>query len=449
MIASCLPGQRDLLALAALHPQRYPLLLESAAAAGPQGRYDLLLLHQGGYLRLDGDGQLHSHEGRLAGSDFLAELDRLWAVSADAALQSSLPFVGGWGLYFSYEMIGHIEPCLQLKSADDVPLALALRCPAAIVVDHQARQTWLIAEEGQAHLLDMMTEDLQAAGSAPVSPCAEVPQLHEDDARQFLDGVAAVHEHLAAGDVFQVNLSRGWRAEYATAPEPASVYAGLRKANPAPFAALLQQPGWSCLSSSPERLVEVRGRTVQTRPIAGTRPRMADQAADRAQVETLVGHPKERAEHVMLIDLERNDLGRVCAAGTVRVDELMVVESYAHVHHIVSNVRGELRAGITPGEVVSAVFPGGTITGCPKIRCMEIIAALEAAPRGAYTGALGYLDRRGDMDTNILIRTVTLVGRQARLRAGAGIVVDSVALHELDETRHKARGVLRGLGVPA
>ena len=417
MIASCLPGQRDLLALAALHPQRYPLLLESAAAAGPQGRYDLLLYHQGDYLRLDGDGQLYNQEGRLAGTDFLTELDRLWAASADPGLQSSLPFIGGWGLYFSYEMIGHIEPCLQLPVADDVPLALALRCPAAIVVDHQADQTWLIAEEGQAQLLDIMTEDLQAACMAPVSPCTEVPQLHEDDARRFLDGVAAVHEHLAAGDVFQVNLSRGWRAEYATAPEPAAVYAGLRQANPAPFAALLQQSGWSCLSSSPERLVEVRGRTAQTRPIAGTRPRMADPAEDRAQVEALVGHPKERAEHVMLIDLERNDLGRVCAPGSVRVDELMVIESYAHVHHIVSNVRGELRTGVTPGEVVSAVFPGGTITGCPKIRSMEIIPALEAVPRGAHTCALGYLHPPRALDPHLLIRSRTWAWRPARLRA--------------------------------
>ena len=149
----------------------------------------------------------------------------------------------------------------------------------------------------------------------------------------------------------------------------------------------------------------------------------------------------------MLIDLERNDLGRVCRAGSVEVNELMVVESYAHVHHIVSNVRGHLREGVTPGQVIAATFPGGTITGCPKVRCMEIIAALEDAPRGAYTGALGYLDRNGDLDLNILIRTLTLNGDQVSLRAGAGIVADSVAIKELDETRAKARGMLRALGM--
>ncbi|HBK45755.1 MAG TPA: aminodeoxychorismate synthase, component I, partial [Xanthomonadaceae bacterium] len=155
--------------------------------------------------------------------------------------------------------------------------------------------------------------------------------------------------------------------------------------------------------------------------------------------------PKERAEHVMLIDLERNDLGRVCAPGTVEVDELMTVESYAHVHHIVSNVRGRLRAGTTPGEVIRAVFPGGTITGCPKVRCMQIIAELEQTARGAYTGAFGWLNRDGDLDLNILIRTAEVLGAEIRFRTGAGIVVDSVAERELDETRAKARGLLRAL----
>ena len=198
------------------------------------------------------------------------------------------------------------------------------------------------------------------------------------------------------------------------------------------------------ISSSPERLVEVRNGIAQTRPIAGTRPRTADDDAER--IRELVANPKERAEHVMLIDLERNDLGRVCEAGSVRVDELMTVESYAHVHHIVSNVSGKLRADVTPGDVIRAVFPGGTITGCPKVRCMEIIAELEGVARGAYTGAIGYLDRNGDMDLNILIRTLTLRdgthqfprrrGHRRRLRS---------PMRELDETRAKARGLLRAL----
>ena len=184
---------------------------------------------------------------------------------------------------------------------------------------------------------------------------------------------------------------------------------------------------------------------MQTRPIAGTRPRFPGDD-DEHRIRELVGHPKERAEHVMLIDLERNDLGRVCEPGSVHVDELMGVESYTHVHHIVSNVRGRLRDNVTPGQVIAAVFPGGTITGCPKVRCMEIIAELEAEARGPYTGAMGYLNHNGDMDLNILIRSAWLSGTKCELRAGAGIVIDSIGEHELQESRAKAKGLLRALG---
>jgi len=271
-------------------------------------------------------------------------------------------------------------------------------------------------------------------------------RIAEDEPQRFLDGVARIHEYLRAGDTFQVNLSREWRAAFAEAPTPANVYAQLRCANPAPFAGLLQWGGWAIASSSPERLVEIRGDIAQTRPIAGTRARHAGDD-DAARIAELIGHAKERAEHVMLIDLERNDLGRICIPGSVVVDELMAVESYAHVHHIVSNVCGRLRAGITPAQAIRAVFPGGTITGAPKVRTMEIIAELEQCSRGAYTGALGYLNLDGDMDLNILIRTMELQGNEARFRAGAGIVTDSIAERELAETRHKARGLLRALGV--
>jgi anthranilate synthase component 1 len=218
----------------------------------------------------------------------------------------------------------------------------------------------------------------------------------------------------------------------------------LREANPAPFAGLFAGEGWAVVSASPERLVSVRGDLVETRPIAGTRPRFEGDD-DAARIRELVGHPKERAEHVMLVDLERNDLGRVCVPGSVEVDELMTVESYAHVHHIVSNVRGRMRDDATPGAVIRAVFPGGTITGCPKVRCMQVIAELERTGRGAYTGAMGWLNRDGDLDLNILIRSAWLEGGDIRFRTGAGIVADSDPLRELDETRAKARGMLKAL----
>jgi anthranilate synthase component 1 len=255
--------------------------------------------------------------------------------------------------------------------------------------------------------------------------------------------VRAALEHVAAGDVYQANLARAWRGALPTGVRPADLYARLRRANPGPFAGLAELPGHTVLSTSPERLVEARGGAVSTRPIAGTRARVGD---DATTVAELRANAKECAEHVMLIDLERNDLGRICAAGTVVVDELMAIESYAHVHHIVSNVRGSLRSDVTPGGVIRALFPGGTITGCPKVRCMEIIGALEGGPRGAYTGSLGYLSRCGAMDLNILIRTATIADGIVEVRAGAGIVADSEPMRELDETRAKARGLLRGLG---
>src|ERR1700723_4543605 len=231
--------------------------------------------------------------------------------------------------------------------------------------------------------------------------------------------------------------------------DPVDVYQRLRATNPSPFAALLRHEDFACLSSSPERLVSIRGNTVATRPIAGTRPRGATGGADAALVQSLLDNEKERAEHVMLIDLERNDLGRVCVGGTVRVDEYMSVETYAHVHHIVSNVSGRLRNDVSPVAVIRALFPGGTITGCPKVRCMEIIAELEGVGRGAYTGSMGYLNRDGSRGLNILIRTITAHRGTLAFRAGAGIVADSSPEHELAETRAKAEGMLRALRAPA
>jgi anthranilate synthase component 1 len=443
-----LPGVRDLLTLAAANPRRYPCLFESAAGGGTQARYDMLLAFPQDSLTLCADGRVRDSAGADRGADFLGALDAAWRADYSADADSSLPFRGGWAVFLGYELAAQIELHLQLPAPAEaaIPIALALRCPAAIIVDRQAQQTYLVAENAHADLLEPLRTDLESAAAFASTAQAAVA-IEEDAPERFIDGVARIHEYLRSGDTFQVNLSREWRVQYASAPPAAALYASLRRANPAPFAALLQWQDWSIASSSPERLVEVRGGIAQTRPIAGTRPRVHGDD-DAARMRELIDHPKERAEHVMLIDLERNDLGRICAPGSIHVDELMTVESYAHVHHIVSNVRGNLRAGITPGEVLRAVFPGGTITGCPKLRTMQIIAELEGVGRGAYTGALGYINRNGDMDFNILIRTLTLRGEQVRLRAGAGIVIDSVGERELEETRAKARGLLRACGAP-
>jgi anthranilate synthase component 1 len=273
--------------------------------------------------------------------------------------------------------------------------------------------------------------------------------VEEEDPALFLASVRKALDYIAAGDVYQANLSRRWQVRSAAAVDPVSIYRRLRAANPSPFAALLRDGEFAVISSSPERLVSVHGGIASTRPIAGTRPRGASPERDAALIESLLGNEKERAEHVMLIDLERNDLGRVCVGGSVRVDEYMAIESYAHVHHIVSNVSGLKLEGVSPVDIIRAMFPGGTITGCPKVRCMEIIAELEGTGRGAYTGTIGYLNRDGSCDLNILIRTITAHRDTLAFRAGAGIVADSSPEHELAETRAKAEGMLRALRAPA
>jgi anthranilate synthase component 1 len=309
---------------------------------------------------------------------------------------------------------------------------------------------WLVAEEGAESVLAQMHRDLDSLGDRPPGPppAPDIDAIEEQAPGQYLAAVQRALRYIYDGDIFQANLSRCWKTRLRSPVSSADLYARLRSRNPGPFNGLASWGEGAIISSSPERLVRVRDGIADTRPIAGTRPRGSAHDQDQALSAELLGHPKERAEHVMLIDLERNDLGRVCVPGTIEVNELMVLESYAHVHHIVSNVRGRLRPGVGPGEVIRALFPGGTITGCPKVRCMEIIAELEQEGRGPYTGAMGYLNRDGSMDLNILIRTLVRDGDRLSLRAGAGIVADSVAERELEETRAKARGLLLALQEP-
>ncbi len=436
----------DLLALHRVNPQRYPYLLQSMAQSdapgGGQARFDILFAFPGDHIRLDAAD---------TSMDFLQQLDTHWQAAAKtiklleiASGFPPLPFTGGWFLFLAYELAGQIETSLSLPRAHDgLPVAYAARIPAAVIVDHAEQQTFLVAEPDHANLLDMFDEDIRQISMVDtISPNIV---MSEAETPSYLQDVEAIKNYIVEGDVFQVNLARVWRGQSCNALQPADIYQRLCQNNPAPFAGLALIDGAAIISSSPERLVKVNKRRIETRPIAGTRPRGTQVLGDHALKEELLAHPKERAEHVMLIDLERNDLGRVCVPGSVKVDELMVLESYAHVHHIVSNVCGQLRDGVTPGEVIRAVFPGGTITGCPKVRCMEIIAELEGEGRGAYTGAMGYLNHNGDMDLNILIRTITQTGQQLQLRAGGGIVIDSDPHKELYETRAKARGMLLAL----
>ncbi|HVY82257.1 MAG TPA: aminodeoxychorismate synthase component I [Steroidobacteraceae bacterium] len=432
--------------LAARFPDRYPVLMDSAAE-GPLSRSSILAAMPRAALWLAADGTLRTEGVALPpATGFFDALEQWWRAEQLPPQPGGCVFAGGWAVFVGYEVAREIEPRLVLPAATLPWQAFALRTPCAVIHDLRANQVFAVAEAEAAHRLDEIEADVRAVASeaAPAPPArVRVASILEEPGEVHLDRVVRAKEYIRAGDIYQANLSRPWHitlAEDARAPQ---LYEALCAANPAPFAALAQWGGAAILSSSPERLARIGpDRRIDTRPIAGTRPRSRKPGGDVAEITELAAHPKERAEHVMLIDLERNDLGRVCAPGTVRVDELMTIESYAHVHHIVSNVTGRLREEVTPIGALRAVFPGGTITGCPKVRCMEIIAELEGAGRGAYTGSIGFLGRDGTMDTNILIRTMTLMGREIELRAGGGVVADSIPERELEETRAKARGLL-------
>jgi anthranilate synthase component I len=442
----------ELLQLHAAHPTRYPFLLESTAASLQGMNHDLLLAFPGARLELRADTGLSAKENPdlARNGDFLDGLDQWWRQERIPEMDASWPFKGGWFVYLSYELVQQIEPSLRagMWPDRDQLIAQAVRIPAALERRSDTGESWFVTETGSDAVtgLQRVKDDLQQIRSrSAIQPRIAVLALQEDPPEAFTDAVRTALGHIAAGDIYQANLSRRWHAEAAHDCAPA-LYSRLKTTNPAPFAALAQlAPDHHLISSSPERLIELRGGWANTRPIAGTRPRHTDARTDQALLDELHAHPKERAEHIMLLDLERNDLGRICVGGTVEVNEYMSIESYAHVHHIVSNVRGRVRSDVTAGQAIAAVFPGGTITGCPKIRCMEIIASLEQCARGAYTGSMGYLNRDGSMDMNILIRTLELRGSQLDFRAGAGIVADSIPERELDETRAKALGLLRAL----
>jgi 4-amino-4-deoxychorismate synthase (2-amino-4-deoxychorismate-forming) component I len=459
----------DLLALHERHPGRYPVLLESVSGAESLGRSDVLFALPGARLVQRADGTLTGDAPHAPGRRFLDALDAWFSSTSPALAQvaqsagegtagegragegtgDGAVFSSGWFLYLAYELAGEIEPTLRLARSI-LPRAIAWRMHGAVLRDRRTGEVRVRADDArlEAELLRQVVDDVAGPGNttARASPASLAVGVAEQDPAVFTTGVGEVLEAIARGDVYQANLSRPWRAELAEGATPTDLYRALRRANPAPFAAIADLGEFVVLSSSPERLLQVRDRIASTRPIAGTRPRGRDAVADAALKRELRLNEKEQAEHVMLVDLERNDLGRICRGGTVEVDEYMTIETYATVHHIVSNVRGVLREDVTPGRAIAAVFPGGTITGCPKVRCMQLLADLEREPRDAYTGSLGYLDRGGALDLNILIRTLTIRDGEIGFRTGAGIVADSIPEAELAETRAKANGILRALG---
>lgn len=366
-----------------------------------------------------------------------------------------LPFTGGWLGWLGYDLAWEIER-LPRWNSDPLPFPVAYwyepECFA--VLDHWEQTLWLAATERAQ--LDQLEEagkqgrrEAGAQGSGGGWPSFAHRPIFLLSQSDYEETVRRAIKYIQAGDIFQANLSL--RFECRTEADAFAIYRALQQINPSPFASYWQTPWGAVMSCSPERLVQLQDRQAQTRPIAGTRSRGPTADLDEEKAQDLIANTKERAEHIMLVDLERNDLGRVCEWGSVEVNELLTIERYSHVMHLVSNVRGTLRSDCNAIDLIRALFPGGTITGCPKVRCLEIIEELENTRRNLFYGSCGYLDWRGDLDLNILIRTLLLAqtpdGAKVWGQVGAGIVADSDPEKEWYESLHKAQAQLKALSI--
>ena len=444
---------------------RHSFLLESVVGGERFGRYSFIGLPARTLLRASGFGPqartevvrdgvvVEAHEGNPL--DFIAAYQRRFKV----ALRPGLPrFCGGLAGYFGYDTVRHIEKKLQDTCPPDTlgcPDILLLQTEELAVIDNLSGKLYLIvyADPAQPEAytaakkrLRELKEQLKYSVSAPiVKPGESHPEQREFAKADFLKAVERAKALIAAGDFMQVQVGQRISKRYQASP--LSLYRALRSLNPSPYMYYYHFGDFQVVGASPEILVRHEhtdeGEKVTIRPLAGTRPRGATPEKDKAAEQELVNDPKERAEHVMLIDLARNDIGRIAQIGSVKVTEAFVVERYSHVMHIVSNVEGLLRPGMTSMDVLKATFPAGTLTGAPKVHAMELIDQLEPTKRGLYGGAVGYLSYAGDMDLAIAIRTGIVKDGTLYVQAAAGVVADSVPEMEWRETEHKARALLR------
>jgi anthranilate synthase component 1 len=465
----CLAREREFLAdtltplavyqrLAATSPCRF--LLESVTGGEQVSRFSFLGAAPREIYRLyedrlerEGNGSLEVLPG--------APLEALRQVlSRHRAAPGPIPFTGGFVGYFGYDLVRMVER-LPARPADpfDLPVALLAHYDSVVVFDHAHQRVLAFANEIQGEvdsrqadralsdLADLLTASSGSGGVAVPTERREevvdaVPGL---DGPSFCKAVEKAKKYIAAGDIFQVVLARRWRLPSKVAP--LSLYRALRLVNPSPYMVLFETPEVSLVGASPEMLVRKSGQRLETRPIAGTRPRGVHPDEDRALAEELLADPKERAEHIMLVDLGRNDLGKVAAPGTVEVGRFMEVERYSHVMHLVSDVVGRLASDRDGLDALLACFPAGTVSGAPKIRAMEIIDELECEARGPYAGAVGYFSYTGDLDTCITIRTLVSRNGETSVSAGAGIVADSVSEREERETQSKAAALLAAVAL--
>jgi anthranilate synthase component 1 len=459
------------LKLRAGEPEGAPCFLLESAEQGQVGRYSFVGLRPRALLRWS-DGTLSEWSGEEAAAgeppsrnepapDPYAAVAARLAAYTPAPVAGLPPFAGGAVGFFGYDLVRTVEP---LGEPNPDPLGLPdmalMVTDAMLVFDHLRHELTILAcafadDEGgidaayasAAATIAAMKERLRGAVPAPASPTVcEPPEFVSNMEREeFEAAVSRIVEYVHAGDAFQVVPSQRW-----TAPAPIeafSVYRGLRAVNPSPYMYFLEFGDFQIAGASPEPLVKVHGNRVETRPIAGTSPRGRSEDEDRRFAERLMNDPKERAEHVMLVDLGRNDLGRVCEYGSVKVDELMEIETYSHVLHIVSQVSGTLRDGVSSMDVLRSALPAGTLSGAPKVRAMQIIDELEPVKRCGYGGAIGYLSWNGDLDTAIHIRTVVVKDGKLHVQAGGGTVADAKPNYEFVESENKAKAVFRAVEV--
>lgn len=400
------------------------------------------------------NGELNQYEGNP-----LETVDE--TIKSFGSLQNSdyswLPFTGGAVGYFGYDLNRQIEKLPDIALDDQgIPDIYLGFYTEAVIIDHRDNRAYAVAyvtegsrdsepkAVGRLNRLILKINKSTRSGSNGENGRAADSLTSNFTRREYRRIINKAKEYIAKGDIFQVNLAQRFSADLKI--NHFTLYKRLRESNPAPFGAFLNYKNLSILSSSPERFMFVDDRYVETRPIKGTRPRYSDKIKDSLSINELCASEKDAAEHTMIVDVLRNDLGRVCEFGSIAAPEFMVVESYEAVHHLVSTVVGKLRGGVGAVDLLRAGFPGGSITGAPKIRAMEIIEELEPHRRNIYTGAIGYISSNGKMDTSIAIRTITAVGNKACLQVGGGIVADSNADAEYEETIDKARALFHALG---
>ena len=361
-----------------------------------------------------------------------------------------LPFLGGAVGYFAYDMLHHIEK-LPRTAVDDVniPDACFGFYDSIIAVDHQTKFSYIIANginENPETAMENLKKKLNSITALSLidkqgAACGEIQSNFTKE--DYLKAVQSIKDYIRSGDIYQANLTQRFKCQ--TEEAPFSIYSRLRQLNPAPFACYMNFGEGHVLSSSPERFLKIQDNLIETRPIKGTRPRGRTAKEDKANKEELLSSEKDKSELLIIVDLERNDLGKVSKTGTVKVPELFYPEEYATVHHLVAAVTGEMQGGLKAIDVIQAAFPGGSITGAPKIRSMEIIDELEPTQRNIYTGSIGYLGFNGSIDLNIVIRTIVMKEGTAYFQVGGGIVWDSEPELEYEETLHKARALFRTL----